>query len=223
MLLSCIWESKRNNHPPPPPAVVHAQIASNKSRCLDVLPVELHDKVMPVYIERYARHNDDCPCLAGLSILLKLAVDMVSNETNLVPVLPATHAVLSSPCCSIGSEYDGGDCCACTCVDTPDFACGATGPFACLDPSAPCVDDDDVTTFPDDTSTNPGYTSSFGCETAFFSDGDCDESNNRKECGASPSETSHLFCCRCMPSTRKSLNCFPLSADFIRCRLDILP
>ena len=36
--------------------------------------------------------------------------------------------------------YDGGDCCSCTC-DSP-FGCFD---FACVDPSAECVNDDDVT------------------------------------------------------------------------------
>ncbi|CAM9194446.1 unnamed protein product, partial [Laminaria digitata] len=46
-----------------------------------------------------------------------------------------------------GAGYDGGDCCECTCVDTDTFNCGDEefGGFACLDPSAPCVDDDDIT------------------------------------------------------------------------------
>ena len=54
--------------------------------------------------------------------------------------------------------YDGGDCCECTCVapektekttdddhrwGDDDQGCGFG--FACVDPSAPCVDDDDVT------------------------------------------------------------------------------
>ena len=46
------------------------------------------------------------------------------------------------------SGYDGGDCCHCTCVSA-NFACGtgSNGGFACRDPSAPCVEDDDVSTF----------------------------------------------------------------------------
>lgn len=112
-----------------------------------------------------------------------------------------------SSCVPIGSEYDGGDCCVCTCVDTPEFTCGdeAIGGFACLDPSAPCVDDDDITTFPEDTTTSPGYTSTFQCDTGFLSDGDCDSSNNRKECGASPSGTQYMFACWSMESMMESI------------------
>ena len=42
-------------------------------------------------------------------------------------------------------NYDGGDCCSCTCEDTPNQRCGEYGGFACVDPSATCVDDDDIT------------------------------------------------------------------------------
>ncbi|CAM9781863.1 unnamed protein product, partial [Ectocarpus fasciculatus] len=46
--------------------------------------------------------------------------------------------------------YDGGDCCECTC-ETPsdyegDWRCSKDGSgFACIDPAAPCVEDDDIT------------------------------------------------------------------------------
>ena len=42
-------------------------------------------------------------------------------------------------------NYDGGDCCSCTCEDTPNQTCGSWSFFSCLDPSAECVNDDDVT------------------------------------------------------------------------------
>ncbi|CAN0572604.1 unnamed protein product, partial [Laminaria digitata] len=35
-----------------------------------------------------------------------------------------------------GCDYDGGDCCECTCVSTEQFQCGEYGGFECLDPSA---------------------------------------------------------------------------------------
>lgn len=74
------------------------------------------------------------------------------------------------------SEFDGGDCCECTCVSTEEFTCGENGGYACVDPSAACVDDDDATTLP-----------SFGvsCVDFFIADGDCDDQNNFAECGAS--------------------------------------
>ena len=36
-------------------------------------------------------------------------------------------------------------CCSCTCVDTDSYICGENGGFACIDPTALCVDDDDIT------------------------------------------------------------------------------
>ena len=42
-------------------------------------------------------------------------------------------------------DYDGGDCCSCTCVDTPNQKCGQYDGFACIDPAAQCVNDDDIT------------------------------------------------------------------------------
>ena len=60
--------------------------------------------------------------------------------------------------------FDGGDCCECTCE-------GSCPSFACIDPSAPCVDDDDVTANFDDT-----------CFTVLLSDAFCDQMNIRPEC-----------------------------------------
>ena len=75
---------------------------------------------------------------------------------------------------SISSGYDGGDCCECTCVSTDDFTCGQNGGFACVDPSAACVDEDDVTTL---------STFDQACVDGFVADGDCDRPNNTEECG----------------------------------------
>ena len=36
------------------------------------------------------------------------------------------------------SGYDGGDCCGCTCVSTPDATCGENGGFDCVDPDSSC-------------------------------------------------------------------------------------
>lgn len=49
-----------------------------------------------------------------------------------------------SPCSSLSArsfrqDYDGGDCCPCTCESDDDYSCGMYGSeFNCLDPSAPC-------------------------------------------------------------------------------------
>ena len=47
-------------------------------------------------------------------------------------------------------NFDGGDCCDCTCqpeVYSDDGAIYTSGceEFACVDPAAPCVDDDEIT------------------------------------------------------------------------------
>ena len=46
----------------------------------------------------------------------------------------------------MSQEYDGGDCCDCTCDrDNPANPEPCNGRFACVDPMAECVDDDSVT------------------------------------------------------------------------------
>ncbi len=53
------------------------------------------------------------------------------------------NQVNNKPECS----YDGGDCCECTCQVSgfgDDYSAGCVE-FACIDPEAPCVDDDSVT------------------------------------------------------------------------------
>lgn len=90
------------------------------------------------------------------------------------------------------SGFDGGDCCECTCVSTPSFTCGdgSHGDFDCIDPDAPCVDeDDDMDSLPanDDVSTSSGSTTSLSCIPDYFSDGICDFINNDEVCGRSPS------------------------------------
>lgn len=70
-------------------------------------------------------------------------------------------------------------CCECTCVAQPrtddfsgdDYYGGCGAGFSCIDPSAPCVDDDDITIGLVDT-----------CDTIYMSNAFCDEQNNRPEC-----------------------------------------
>ncbi|CAM9194521.1 unnamed protein product, partial [Laminaria digitata] len=92
--------------------------------------------------------------------------------------------------------YDGGDCCECTCVDTDAFTCGlrSHGGFTCLDPSAPCVDDDDATVNPTSEETYYSIPTTTGspCVPDFASDGDCDVVNNTEECGYDGGD-----CCAC--------------------------
>lgn len=42
-------------------------------------------------------------------------------------------------------DYDGGDCCECTCVDGLNFSCGGSG-YNCVDPEAPTDDDCEAST-----------------------------------------------------------------------------
>eukprot|EP00903_Cladosiphon_okamuranus_P008223 g7916.t1 len=80
-------------------------------------------------------------------------------------------------------NYDGGDCCGCTCMTprrTDDFimygfyyhlSYVGIGDFACIDPSTPCVDDDEITVDLIDT-----------CDTLRIGNAYCDEDNNTSEC-----------------------------------------
>ena len=92
--------------------------------------------------------------------------------------------------------YDGGDCCQCTCVSTDLFTCGNEddGGFACIDPSAECVDDDDFTDpyYGDDDEFSVSFFFD-PCAEEFMGDGDCDASNNNEECGGSTFRFSTQF------------------------------
>lgn len=90
------------------------------------------------------------------------------------------------------SGYDGGDCCECTCESGTLFACGDGG-YACINPRAPCVDDDDYTPVDSDDE-SLGYTTTFFCETGYISDGDCDAINNKADCGTLVSATMVFIC-----------------------------
>ena len=60
------------------------------------------------------------------------------HETNMCITLPDTPVVAVWCRCPTESDFDGGDCCECTCVGTVDFTCGGNGGFDCIDPGAPC-------------------------------------------------------------------------------------
>ncbi|CAN0426585.1 unnamed protein product, partial [Ectocarpus sp. 12 AP-2014] len=84
---------------------------------------------------------------------------------------------LNTPECA----YDGGDCCSCTCESPYDDDWGCMW-FACIDPEAACVDDDDITV---DMFENCRYPLSVG-------NGWCDEGNNNEACGYDGGD-----CCEC--------------------------
>ncbi|CAM9269151.1 unnamed protein product [Pylaiella littoralis] len=89
--------------------------------------------------------------------------------------------------------YDGGDCCSCTCdaennvYDNDDFVCTE---FACLDPDAPCADDDDITP---ELAEACGYL--FG-----FRNGYCEPQNNNAGC-----EYDGGDCCECTCDTANNI------------------
>ncbi|CAN0370169.1 unnamed protein product, partial [Ectocarpus sp. 8 AP-2014] len=82
--------------------------------------------------------------------------------------------------------YDGGDCCECTCEhpwDDDGWACASNGSgFACIDPAAPCVDDDDITAVMVE---NCGNVAGVG-------NGWCDDENNNELCDYDGGD-----CCEC--------------------------
>lgn len=97
-------------------------------------------------------------------------------------------------------NYDGGDCCKCTCLDGPDFKCGERGlGFYCLDPSAECVN---ATASPTPSpASGPSYPDCDGSLT-FIGDGDCDTGNNNAQCGYDGGD-----CCECTCTPGESFFC----------------
>ena len=75
-------------------------------------------------------------------------------------------------------EYDGGDCCECTCVDGPIYTCGSNG-LRCEDPT--CLDPNLLAEFPD-----------CGGNLLRVDDGACNAYNNNEECGYDGGD-----CCLC--------------------------
>ncbi|CAM9340740.1 unnamed protein product [Ectocarpus sp. 13 AM-2016] len=78
--------------------------------------------------------------------------------------------------------YDGGDCCECTCVVSTVWSTESScTEFACIDPTAPCADDDDITADAVES-----------CTVDNLGDGICDTSNNIEICGYDGGD-----CCEC--------------------------
>lgn len=96
------------------------------------------------------------------------------------------------------SAYDGGDCCECTCTDGEAFACGQYNQFACIDPEAPCVNDDDFTV---DMMENCEWPIGIG-------NGHCNDGNNNPECSKFDYvwEKCRLLHCPC---THKKIRVMP--------------
>lgn len=84
-------------------------------------------------------------------------------------------------------EFDGGDCCACTCSDGPSHTCGQAGDgYDCKDPDVPS----DCSTTPSPVAV-PGYPECDGYAYS-FQDGYCDSSLNNADCGYDGGD-----CCPC--------------------------
>lgn len=88
-------------------------------------------------------------------------------------------------------QHDGGDCCICTCVDSPDYACGING-FACKDPA--CLDPAILAEFPNCTG---NY--------LLINDGECYAENNNPECGY---DGGDCCLCTCMANSKCFLGNF---------------
>ncbi|CAN0519554.1 unnamed protein product, partial [Laminaria digitata] len=73
--------------------------------------------------------------------------------------------------------YDGGDCCVCTCVDSPIYDCGSNG-FDCRDPACP---DEDQSLYPNCTG-----------DITWLGDGFCDPDTNNLGCDYDGGD-----CCEC--------------------------
>ncbi|CAM9139733.1 unnamed protein product, partial [Ectocarpus sp. 12 AP-2014] len=98
--------------------------------------------------------------------------------------------------------YDGGDCCECTCQspydNDDDWHCSPDGyGFACIDPDAPCVDDDDIT-----------IEIVQNCDTSYLRDSHCDQDNNNEICGYDFGD-----CCECTCVSRRDDEEWACSSD----------
>lgn len=77
-----------------------------------------------------------------------IAARELEHRTDVYPHFPLLSRVLLL--FFYFQDYDGGDCCECTCTPPDnswddDYACSHYGGFACIDPAASCVEDDDIT------------------------------------------------------------------------------
>ena len=96
-------------------------------------------------------------------------------------------------------DYDGGDCCECTCMNGLNYNCGEGG-FFCRDPNSNCVDPR-IQMYPNCTD---GYI-------PHMEDGWCDADNNNEECGYDGGD-----CCECTCSNGLAYDCGVLYDFFCR-------
>ncbi|CAN0440595.1 unnamed protein product, partial [Pylaiella littoralis] len=107
-----------------------------------------------------------------------ITVDIVANCDS----VQVGNGYCNQPNNNAECGYDGGDCCECTCEDRPNQKCGQYGGYTCIDPEAPCVNDDDITV---DMLDLCGYVGGVG-------DGYCNQDNNIPECNYDGGD-----CCEC--------------------------
>lgn len=94
-------------------------------------------------------------------------------------------------------DFDGGDCCPCTCQDSTGYKCGDLG-FECRDPEVPisCMEESIIFIAPvmsDDFDVGDvGECHDAGGHALFIGDGECDPGNNNKRCAYDGGD-----CCVC--------------------------
>ncbi|CAM9881125.1 unnamed protein product, partial [Laminaria digitata] len=92
---------------------------------------------------------------------------------------------------TVECEYDGGDCCGCTCVDDINI-CGVSANFVCLDPSCP----DEAFEYP--ACTGDIYT---------LGDGACTDENNFSACWYDGGDCCECTCVDSVSSTCGDFDC----------------
>ena len=107
--------------------------------------------------------------------------------------------------------FDGGDCCACTCVNGPQHSCEHNH-FNCLDPNSGCA--------------SPKVAIYANCsgDVGLIGDGDCDSFNNNQGCGYDGGD-----CCRCNNVTSGNSLCLdpqsecadPVISTYANCTGDL--
>lgn len=99
---------------------------------------------------------------------------------------------------NVACEYDGGDCCECTCQENLENECGEHGNgYVCLDPEADCLVATPTPTWSSFAPTaSPTGVRFPDCPeigiVQFIGDGRCDDHNNHPECGYDGGD-----CCPC--------------------------
>lgn len=143
------------------------------------------------------------------SLGFKSSTGMLANSSSTSPSSSATYPNCSAHSIFIGDgfchigynsagcNYDGGDCCSCTCEDGELVTCGQNG-YDCQDPtvSAACMNESSFFPPPGNMSSTPSV-DTLNCSAAggyipYIDDGYCDQNNNIEYCGYDGGD-----CCTC--------------------------